>query len=171
MMFWSQQRMETVNRRHLHRLEMMIKSLKILSGLILTFSFIVYFILLHAGDYFIDNEEIESIIATVTFLNNNIRLIELPYLNLSPEWLVNIWLYGIFISAGLLFRVIGIEEKNKFVKVLIYYNISSFFILLLMAYSINDILDFYLNAKFVINCFILTTIICLIYYLYLLFKR
>ena len=145
------------------------KLLILLGGLIYVSSFCIYSILLNKGDYYIDNEDVKSIIVEITY-EFYVDIIKLDHIYLTPEWLNNISIYGRFITIGLIFTGMAINESNKALKHLIFYNISSFCFLLFLTYAINDLFDIWINSLTVINCIIITTIACLIYYLYVYFK-
>jgi len=128
--------------------------LTIIGGIILILSFAVYYQLMYGID------------------NNNVMIIEIvDWLGLQHNnaSISVIYSRGMFLGISTTFLGLGkLHEKTK-IRVLIYFPISSFFFILFLTYTINDIatyigLDYIFETNKIIVSFLITTILCFLYY-------
>ena len=130
-----------------------------------------------------NQHRLRLILSNILFLSSGILIITgiISYNIKAIPWFVkhcdiplsikNIYNYSIWIGLSMLFYGLGLNEKNKLKKYLYYYNLSYFFILYFSTYLFDYNLDFMVETTIVINCLIITTLICLIYYLYLVLNK
>ena len=132
-----------------------VHSLTIVGGVLLVISFAVYYQLMY---------EIEHSNSLVINLVSNLGF------KLSNSSISKIYSRGTFIGLFLTFLGIGFRSKNIIFNNLFYYPIATFFIVLFFIYTINDIftylrIDNLLETNKMILSFIITTVLCFIYYL------
>lgn len=67
-------------------------------------------------------------------------------------------------SFGLVFFAVGMVERKKWLKLMVYYSASFFFAWTLFVYTLNDIYSFSININVPIISLILATVTCYIIY-------
>lgn len=101
-----------------------------------------------------------------------------------PDYIVNMFFYGYLIGASIVLFARFSATKNLILIKFAFGSLGFFFSMLFLTYKANDILEF-LDLKYKANgvidgilktnktniALILTTIICLLYILYMLLKR
>lgn len=81
-----------------------------------------------------------------------------------PEIYYNTANWMIWTTLSISFFLLGRNETNKKLKYLIYYNIAFFWLYLVLAYLINEYMDFSITMHKVVISLVLTSITCLICY-------
>ncbi len=87
-----------------------------------------------------------------------------------PVYAERIHYYGCYLTASLAFFALTVNSKNR-IKQLVWYGVSNFYLFLVLAFGLNQLLDILVAQNKIIFTLLLTVTSCILYYLFSLRSR